>query len=72
VEIQHYGSASLQAERRLAALFPFLQDQVPAARHAAIEVLVQQHDIVVGEALQGPPLLVASRRDRQGLGHPVH
>jgi uncharacterized membrane protein len=69
VEIQHYGSASLQTERRLGALLAFLSDHVPVGRRAAVEVLAQQHAVVVEQALHGPPRTVATRSDRQGLGH---
>jgi uncharacterized membrane protein len=70
-EIQYHGAASLQIERRLAALLAFLRDHVPAPRRAAVKHLAQQHAAVVAEALRGPPLIVAVRRDRQGLGHPL-
>jgi uncharacterized membrane protein len=69
VEIQHYGSASLQTERRLGALLAFLRDEVPVARRAAVEALVEQHAIVVAQALRGHPHMVAAQYDRQGLGH---
>jgi uncharacterized membrane protein len=57
VEIQHYGAASVQVERRLAELFAFLMEHVPEERRAAVER-------VVGHARTKP-------RDRQGLGHRV-
>jgi uncharacterized membrane protein len=72
VEIQHYGSASLQAERRLGALLAFLREAVPLPRRAAVDALVDQHAIVVGQALRGHSHIVAARCDRQGLGHPLH
>jgi uncharacterized membrane protein len=68
-EIQHYGAASLQTDRRLAALLAFLRERVPEPRRAAVDRLAQEHVAVVAEALHGPPLLVAARGDRQGLGH---
>jgi uncharacterized membrane protein len=68
-EIQQCGAASLQTERRLGALLTCLHDHVPLPRRAAIDRLTQQHVAVVAEALRGPPLLVAARGDRQGLGH---
>jgi uncharacterized membrane protein len=68
-EIQHYGAASLQTERRLAALLAFVRDHVPGPRRAAVEVLAEQHVAVVAQALRGPSLMVAARGDRQGLGH---
>jgi uncharacterized membrane protein len=68
-EIQYYGAESLQTERRLAALLAFVRDHVPAPRRAALELLAQQHVAVVTESLHGPPLIVATRGDRQGLGH---
>ncbi|AKV00232.1 hypothetical protein AKJ09_06895 [Labilithrix luteola] len=68
-EIQYYGAASLQTERRLAALFAFLRDHLPASRRAAVERLVQEHGAVVAQTLQGPSLILATRGDRQGLGH---
>jgi uncharacterized membrane protein len=68
-EIQYYGAASLQTQRRLAALLAFLRDHVPAPRRAAVDLLAQQHAAVVAEALHGPPLVLAARGDRQGLGH---
>jgi uncharacterized membrane protein len=68
-EIQYYGAASLQAERRLGALLTFLRDHVPAPRRAVVERLARQHDAVVSQTLDGPPLIVATRGDRQGLGH---
>jgi uncharacterized membrane protein len=68
-EIQYYGAASLQAERRLAALLAFLRDHVPAPRRAAVEALSEQHVATVMAALHGPPRIVAARGDRQGLGH---
>jgi uncharacterized membrane protein len=69
VEIQVYGAASLQIERRLAALLTFLLEQVPVPRRAAVQRLAEQHAVVVAQALKGPPLAVAGRGDRQGLGH---
>ena len=57
VEIQHYGAASVQVERRLAELFAFLAEHLPEARRGALERLV-------GHARTAP-------RDRQGLGHRV-
>jgi uncharacterized membrane protein len=68
-EIQYYGAASLQTERRLAALLTFLRDHVPAPRRAAVELLAKQHALVVAQALHGPSLNLAVRGDRQGLGH---
>jgi uncharacterized membrane protein len=68
-EIQYYGAASMQTERRLAALLVFLRDHVPEPRRAAVQELVQQHALVVAQTLTGPSLLVAARGDRQGLGH---
>jgi uncharacterized membrane protein len=56
-EIQHYGAASVQVQRRLAELFAFLAENVPEARRPAVE------------RLAGP--LLAAPRDRQGLGHRV-
>ncbi|HEX8796039.1 MAG TPA: DUF2254 family protein [Polyangiaceae bacterium] len=55
VEIQYYGAASVQIERRLAALLEFLRDHVPTPRRAAVEAL--------GVAAHG------AHGDRQGLGH---
>jgi uncharacterized membrane protein len=68
-EIQYYGAASLQTERRLAALLAFLRDHVPGPRRPAVELLAEQHDLVLAQALQGPSLMMATRSDRQGLGH---
>jgi uncharacterized membrane protein len=68
-EIQYDGAASLQTERRLAALLAFLRDHVPAPRRAAVDRLAQQQAAVVAEALHGPRLIAAARGDRQGLGH---
>jgi uncharacterized membrane protein len=68
-EIQYYGAASLQTERRLAALLTFLRGHVPAPRRAAVELLAEQHALVVAQALQGPSLNLAVHGDRQGLGH---
>jgi uncharacterized membrane protein len=39
-EIQHYGAASVQVERRLAELFAFLAEHLPEGRRAAVERLV--------------------------------
>jgi uncharacterized membrane protein len=68
-EIQYYGATSLQTDRRLAALLAFLRDHVPAPRRAAVELLAEQHTAAVAEALHGAPRIVATRGDRQGLGH---
>jgi uncharacterized membrane protein len=68
-EIQHYGAASVQVERRLAALLAFLRDHVPAPRRAAVDLLAQQHVEAVAEALHGPSRTIGARGDRQGLGH---
>jgi uncharacterized membrane protein len=68
-EIQYDGAASLQSERRLAALFAFLRDHVPVPRRAAVDRLAQQHAAVVADARHGPQLIVAARGDRQGIGH---
>jgi uncharacterized membrane protein len=57
VEIQHYGAGSVQVPRRLAELYAFLVENVPAPRRAAIE------------RIAGP--LRDAPRDRQGLGHRV-
>jgi uncharacterized membrane protein len=57
VEIQRYGAASVQVERRLAELFAFLAEHLPEARRSAVERLV-------GHVRSVP-------RDRQGLGHRV-
>ena len=56
-EIQHYGAASVQVERRLAELLAFLAEHLPEGRQAAVEWLV-------GHARTAP-------RDRQGLGHRI-
>jgi uncharacterized membrane protein len=69
VEIQYYGAASLQTERRLAALFAFLRDHVPSSRRGAVDALAQHHVAAVADAFRGPPHRVAARGDRQGLGH---
>lgn len=72
-EIQHYGATSLQTERRLAALLPFLREHVLPPRRAAVDLLAQQHVAIVAEALRGQALIVAQRGgDRQGLGHTLH
>jgi uncharacterized membrane protein len=71
-EIQYYGAASLQTQRRLAALLTFLRDHVPAPRRPAVELLAEQHALVVAQALHGPSLIVGARGDRQGLGHTLH
>jgi uncharacterized membrane protein len=71
-EIQYYGAASLQTERRLAALFAFLHDRVPESRRAAVDRLAEQHVVVVAATLHGPSLVVAKQGDRQGLGHTLH
>lgn len=68
-EIQYAGAAWLQAERRLVALFAFLREHLPVARRAAVERLVQEHGAVVAQTLRGPSLVMATRGDRQGLGH---
>lgn len=68
-EIQYYGAASLQTERRLVALFAFLRDHLPPSRRAAVERLAEQHRAVVAQALRGPSLIITLRGDRQGLGH---
>ena len=69
-EIQQYGSTSVQVERRLAALFRFLADQVPDLRRPAIEKLARRRALAP-RSLR-PPMLDAAAlgmSDRQGLGH---
>jgi uncharacterized membrane protein len=72
VEVQHYGAASLQTERRLGALLTFLRDHVPPSRRVAVNAWAEQHEVVVAQALHGPTLLIAMGGDRQGLGHTMH
>jgi uncharacterized membrane protein len=68
-EVEFYGSSSLQAERRLAALLSFLREHVPSARRAAVEAHLEQHAAAVMAAFHGPSRILAERGDRQGLGH---
>lgn len=69
-EIQHYGAAALQVERRLAELFGFLAEHVPEGRRGAVQRLAQDRLATVRERFPDALLRAqAAARDRQGIGH---
>jgi uncharacterized membrane protein len=69
-EIQQYGAASVQIERRLAALLSLLRKSLPPARQLAVERMAHERIAVVRSAFAQEWLrLRAERLDRQGLGH---
>jgi uncharacterized membrane protein len=72
VEIQQYGTDSLQVQRRLAAVFETLGSVLPERRQEAVARLTREHETQV---LNGFPDRTARERaervDRQGLGHPA-
>jgi uncharacterized membrane protein len=69
-EIQHYGAASVQVQRRLAALFEFVARHVPESRRVAVEHLARHRRVTVEQVFPGlVPHAQAEPGDRQGLGH---
>jgi uncharacterized membrane protein len=69
-EIQHYGASALQVERRLAELFGFLSEHVPAWRRGAVARFAQSRLVTVEDRFRDATLRAqASPRDRQGIGH---
>ena len=68
-EIQDYGAAAIQVERRLAALLTFVRAHVPAARAAAVDRLAEQRAAVVRKAFTDGRRERAEQADPQGLGH---
>jgi uncharacterized membrane protein len=71
-EIQYYGAASLQVERRLGALFELLVTALPESRRSAIAKLAGEQISVVQRAFPEGFLRTTARVfDRQGVGHPA-
>ena len=69
VEIQQYGSGSVQVERRLAALFNLLRKTLPEARRPAIDELEAERLATIRNVFPDPLRRRAELGDRQGLGH---
>ncbi|HEX4448772.1 MAG TPA: DUF2254 domain-containing protein [Polyangiaceae bacterium] len=71
VEIGRYGAGAPQVERRLAGLFAFLVEHVPAPRREPVERRATNWRETLRERVPGAALrAIAEQRDRQGLGHP--
>jgi uncharacterized membrane protein len=71
-EIQFYGANSFQIERRLAALYASLRDNLPPLRRSAVDALARQRSMAIEQTFSGAPRVIAERGDRQGLGHSLH
>lgn len=68
-EIMQYGADSIQVERRLEALFVFLQQSVPADRAEAVERFRGQRRSVAASSFEDQTLHQwADIPDREGLG----
>jgi len=69
-EIQQYGAAALQVERRIAAVLDHLRKSLPAARHPVVDRMDREREAIVKRAFEHAPLRFGAERcDRQGLGH---
>jgi uncharacterized membrane protein len=70
LEILHFGAASLQVHRRLAALLTEVRNAIPVQRHPAIERIERERLTVVEQAIPYDlHRTVARIPDVQGLGH---
>jgi uncharacterized membrane protein len=68
-EIRYYGASSIQVMRRLRALLQQLSDQLPPARHAALERYLERVDKGIRRTFEDQADREdALEADRQGLG----